>query len=141
MNWRRGTLRLVIVASICWSGVAAWVLYQNPAIMAPRRQGLSDAEKRVCVDARTADPSLGNPFACYVDVKVLTDAEVKSCTDARKANPSLGNLFDCFGDVGPPLIHWIWVGIFKLIVLPVAGAFLAWAVMVWAVSGFLPKTK
>jgi hypothetical protein len=109
MNWRRGTLRLVMVASICWSGVGAWILYQDSATISAVHVAQSEAE-RACADRRIADPALGDPFACH--------------------------------DVGPaPYVPRIWAAIFKLIVLPIAGAFLGWFVMIWVVSGFLPKPK
>jgi hypothetical protein len=101
MNWRRGTFRLVVVASICWGGVVAWISYQElvarPAIVA--------AATDACFSQRTADPLLGNPFGCI--------------------------------DPGSAPVRYL--PMLELLIIPVGGAFIAWAVMVWAFAGFLPR--
>jgi hypothetical protein len=102
MNWRRGTLRLLIVASICWTGVVACILYQDFAIVSASNEAQSAANK-ACADERTTKPSLGNPFDCFEN--------------------------------GPISLR-VWPITLKLLVLPIAGAFLGWFALVWAFAGF-----
>jgi len=60
MNWRRGTFRLLIVASICWGGVVGWTSYQELLV----RPAIVKAATDKCFDQRKTDPSLVNPFDC-----------------------------------------------------------------------------
>jgi hypothetical protein len=109
MNWNRGTLRLVIVASICWTGLVAWVSYQDFITKSTAIEAQSAAQE-ACVAARTANPSLGNLFACY-HADVISDV--------------------------PPVQTWL--SILKLLIIPIAAAFLGWFVMGWVFSGFRPR--
>src|SRR6267154_596144 len=60
MNWRRGFLRLWIVASACWLMLVGAVAYQKVGLS---RQAAT--EQAACADARRVNPTLGNPFDCF----------------------------------------------------------------------------
>jgi|SRR5580700_4849520 hypothetical protein len=52
MNWRRGLLRLWLVASLLWIGFLGWIGYERHVLLS-------------CFNHRKANPSLGNPFDCF----------------------------------------------------------------------------
>lgn len=64
-NWARGLSRIGVIGSTIWIGVVLWVLY---------RWEIWEAEETIrCTASRTANPSLGNVFACY-DTPSFDDA-------------------------------------------------------------------
>jgi hypothetical protein len=67
MNWRRGFLRLWIVASLGWIGGTTLATYQN--VIGPRDRA---AAAQVCADARKANPTLANRIDC-IDADHLLD--------------------------------------------------------------------
>jgi hypothetical protein len=68
MNWRRGFVRVWLVGSVAWIGFAAWTFYEM--VWVPR-QAAAAANK--CANARTANPSLGNPFDCFPPGNAFAD--------------------------------------------------------------------
>jgi|ERR1051325_12093324 hypothetical protein len=59
MNWRRGLLRLWILASVCWLITIGWFAYQDWWL--PRQAAF---DQQACIDLRTATRA-GNPFDCF----------------------------------------------------------------------------
>src|SRR5258708_34138112 len=68
MNWRRGFVRIWVLASVAWIGFVAWSFYEYALL--PRQVA---ATAGVCAKASTANPSLGNPFDCYPPGQVFAD--------------------------------------------------------------------
>lgn len=68
MNWQRGMIRVWLCGSICWVLGVAWFGYMDLWV---HRQGAikQQAEQKVCADERTKNPSLGNPFECFTEVR------------------------------------------------------------------------
>ena len=60
MNWRRGLLRLWLIASVFWIIGVSWFGYAN--VIMPRNKAASE---NACFEARRLDAALGNPFDCF----------------------------------------------------------------------------
>ena len=60
MNWRRGLLRLWLVASLLWISFVGWAGYQRLVQLS-------------CFDKRKANPSLGNPLRCLPEAGYPND--------------------------------------------------------------------
>ena len=61
MNWRRGTFRLVVIASVLWAAGVGWISYRELVVRPAAVESLTEA----CFKQRTVNPSLGNPFGCF----------------------------------------------------------------------------
>jgi hypothetical protein len=60
LNWRRGLLRLWLVASVAWVIGVSWFGYVN--VIVPRNKAASE---HACFEVRRSNPKLGNPFDCF----------------------------------------------------------------------------
>ena len=58
LNWRRGLLRLWIVASICWVSSIAWIAWDDDRTLTIK-EGLTKS----CIEDTKAQG--GNPFDCF----------------------------------------------------------------------------
>jgi len=109
MNWKLGFFRIWIVASVCWAVFVGWLFYA--AVIAPRSLA---AAQDACIEARRAEPALGNPFDCF----------------AKGLN------FDYVIPIGPFVAKYL-----ALAVGPMVGAFLLWFVGAWIVAGFNDRRR
>ena len=109
MNWRRGLLRVWLVGSLAWIGFVSWMFFET--VWVPRRTAALASD---CANARTLNPSLGNPFDCF---------------------PQGGNAFADLIPIGDALMR------FAAIALgPVIGMLAIALVLQWIVSGFRKPT-
>jgi hypothetical protein len=56
MNWRRGLLRLWLVASLCWAAFIGWSAYQ---------ESMALSAQHACWESKKDNPGAGNPFDCF----------------------------------------------------------------------------
>jgi hypothetical protein len=108
MNWRRGLLRVYLVVSLGWIGFVTWTFYET--VWAPRRAAAVASD---CANARTANPSLGNPFDCF----------------------PLGNAFADLIPIGDALMRFAAVAFG-----PVIGLLVISLLLQWIASGFRKPT-